>query len=551
MRYKCEEVYNYRQYRGFMLKKISLLIICSLITQISYSNTCNEVTSVKDKSYDIKHMNGKNLDYNRDQDSTSFCYAYAHADALEQWLRKKEKIGKDDHVSALGIALEYDKQKWNGIFKKLSKFDKIDPNAAKYKNIIINRLDSRENELKVKENQLDQNVKRMYPDKFKERQAFRDKIKKTDSYSKESKELQKNLNKLIEKQRKEISSKSRLFKYKLKKITQLKAEIKKLNDDYDKYKDMSIYVPRGGISSQLKYSSNICFENELSSSDNALKDYYNKHLEEFKKRKLLFYPKNLEDGVGYIASKRYINASNCNLYEVINSIMPNIPLTMNEFNNLLSKMKKDDNIFEQLMKVSCSKKDDITSNLPSTTFARRPIQNIEKNISDALKSGKIAMVGYRPVVLSKNIGRHSLHASTIIGEIKLCNSPYYVLKNSWGSEACKKNRKGFLKIDQDYKDKQAKFHNELQNCSEDGKKKALNQIRNNCKIYASTYLLCKEKYEKEMESNEASCSQKYMKAIDSISKNNKTPFYCDEKGNYIIEKNHFLKGATGAGHING
>lgn len=518
-----------------------VMILLVLKIQLCRASVCNESSIVKSKSYDIKYMNGKNLDYNRDQDSTGYCYAYAQADALEQFLRKNGVMDKGTRISALALAISHDKERWDNEINKVAKSSLDFVNTQARVKQLNRSLTNYDQQLIKIDNRLLNIEEKMFPTQMKIRKEIKAKIDSASSY-KEAKKLEDYLKKIIKQQRKESSKKHHLIRAWLRSKEKLKQLISKTEEEERQLLPYKFFIPSGGTIEKIKYGQTLCYENELSSSDNGIKVYYRKNFEEFKKKKLFFYPHNLSDSLGYIATKKNINNENCILYDVVKEIMPDLPLSFSDFDNIVKKMKKSDNIFEKIMLSSCAKKGNLPKKIPEMKTTIKE-EKLDGAIDEALKNGKIAMIAYSSGIFSAR-GFGGQHASTIVGKVSLCNQPYYVLKNSWGNEACKKNRDQFLGLNSEYSKKYNAFYKEFSDCYNQNKKEWSSKTNMFCQKQSAEYKTCLNKYGEELEQKQSVCSSTFDKKKQSAASTIKTPFYCDDRGNYIVEKKHLLKGLS-------
>ncbi|MBL6989618.1 MAG: hypothetical protein ISR65_07560 [Bacteriovoracaceae bacterium] len=152
-------------------------------------------------------------------------------------------------------------------------------------------------------------------------------------------------------------------------------------------------------------------------------------------------------------------------------------------------------------------------------------ENIKK-LNAFLDNSKPVAIDYTPAIYQRRVAKTEAalsmilgggHGSTIIGKVYDCktNKLHYIVRNSWGVDACHIFRKDFKDID--YISAKSSIRKQHSHCIK------------NCKPTSSS---CKSQ-----------CKQNRLGALSSLKKY-PTPYTCDKDGNFIVEANHLISGVT-------
>ena len=473
----------------------------------------------------------------RDQNSIGYCYAYAAADMLEVWLKSKGELAHNQHISAAAMGLNYYKNQWK------HETDKIRSQIVREQSLLSNFF-----ALRDEINGLEEKIYRTNEELVRKQGRWVG----LSRGAAENKELGRLREKSIS-----------LHGLKMAK----ESEMRKIKIDFNN----SYGVPMGGFAevaiekawptmSELrrsaiglcqevgidtsicnyfkkKYPINLCLESEVSSSDNALRGLMG--TEAFQNN--IFMLDNFQSAQGYLASGTLLgNNEKCSLFLVGKSLFPGMPFN-NPDNFFAFISTLNGNIFENLLKKSCGSIKPEASRGSIKTIGRSFLSGTDgmfELVDDALENGQIASVSYHPdILISHNTQKKSRHASVIVGSLKLCGEPYYILRNSLGPKSCS--------IDIDFFNPGTK---ELRD-----KNTVLRKIRDECtkKAHDLTDKIiclglgskkshqCYENKQRRLSFKVRECDRSYQ---NKRFKELLLPYFCDSKGNYIISKKQLEKG---------
>lgn len=531
-----------------------------------YSARSNFSEALKDKKIKYLNKNGELLPPVKDQDSIGYCYAYSGSDVLENWLKRTKQMPKEKSLSSLAMGLNYDKDNWvasSGDFHALAiKRKLLQPEIQRAREKAID-LFNKQVEYGQKMRSLRSNYISKHP-LYKDLLMLEKKIdeqkqnigleKSTESES--SKKLQTSISldekyyKLTDKIEKETESNPEFIKLN----SPLQEKYKSLDDEnYHYYKiarDLETMlnpgkdsVPQGGKMHDAieKNLQQICYETEVSSRDTALSLVYEKYRDLIGETN--YQPNNIEGALGYIMLNRYEQSdeSNCISFEITKALFPGFQLAnATELAQVISKMNITGNMFDELLKLSCAKKKlNIKPNIKTSKIdSTLPLEDnsaVIKHIDDAINSGNVISVAYRSQLLDREDLQDETsdyHASTIIGNINVCGEPYYILRNSWGKEACQKNAKEFIPS----ADK-ANLANSY--TFQQGMCKSLANDNHDEMLLQCKDDACIVKAHAKLSMDLNNCSRKF--EIE-VAKATSHPYFCDDDGNYLIKKTYLTKG---------
>jgi len=533
---------------------------------LSEAKTCDmysayENPNTLDQSKEITNYikNDQHLGPVKDQDSTGFCYAFAGADMVEVWLKNKKSLSKNQSVSPMGIGLNYHKKDWesktadfqilaikrdllapkiNSIRSKISETrDKRYKNRDEYNQLLdthmkkhpkngeLNKLRDRmtnpdQDELMIKS----QNKMATYRELQNSISGLRDKIeneiKQSPAFLADTKDIDEEI---IDLEKADEHFHNLLWK--------LKAEIRGADED----------IPKGGITKDALEQAwpSMCLEAEVNSRDEEIKRVYDSYREMLENSS--YTPNNFQDTLGYLYSTRYSpDQIDCSYFQFTKALFPRLPYeNPSDFYKFISKLNVYDNIFDSLLKKSCSKKD----------FKPKPIIVEEKiphflplndnskifdHIDKGLVSGNIATISYRSNILNQeNLDKDddTYHASTIVGSMNLCGEPFYVLRNTWGKYACKEKNRNYRSSK-----KRRKLRKQILNKKWDCIDRTRAEVDNQFPICEND--LCLEQANALDSKLNAECDKIHM---DEVNRKLEHPFFCDSNGNFIIKKSHLKK----------
>ncbi len=445
--------------------------------------------AINDGVVQIKNKNDQNLSPTRDQDSVGHCYAYAAADLLENWMKKKNMMPAKENISALGLALVYKKDDY------IAKAPEYAAAAMK---------------------------KDLLAPKYKELQEKNKKL--TDEIS----DLNKKLLETVSLQEKDMLNL---------KIQEQTKDLDFLNSVYSELEKQFYQedhtIPEGGypevISSVWPL---ICYESEVNSRDEFLAEVLDAQYHSYS-----YYAESntLLGLLNFLSIEPYVDKPNyCVMSDISLSIFPGLSGSNVDLYNVLLEVSKEPDLLYRLVKESCKDKKlgqspKIISKYTNGNF---PISNNAEAISNidlALSKGKLSMITYRSQLLDQENLENTNeddHASVIVGDGKICGEDFYILRNSWGKDACKDGQ-DTLQSTRDSVQKTKK------NCELQAKNEAEFKFKN-CKGNHCVKEKLKEK------------KRYYAECIESAGIVDMTfpkhlPYFCDEQGNYYIKKNYFKK----------
>lgn len=303
---------------------------------------------------------------------------------------------------------------------------------------------------------------------------------------------------------------------------------------------------------------NICFESEINSKDTNLKKLISKYLNEDQKKDLPPFQDDLGDALSYLELFRqskdlYDNdAHKCIALNLVNSIFPGSHFkNISDLLGFLEDHPLEKNLITALTDRACSKKnlplkmpdfdtDELKDNEPNIPIGDNKIFN---KIEEGLKKGRIVSIAYSADIFNNGISKTSKvdHGSTIIGDMKLCDEEYYILRNTWGKESCENKLSSFLSAKVKDQDK-ASIDKQFFVCIENAKKISLEKFLCNKITVQKEKNKCIENVSKEISIESEKCQQSFLRSASNIIDPN---FYCDENGNYIVKKS-LIKQTTGA-----
>ena len=512
-------------------------------------------------------QNGKHLGEVRNQDSIGYCYAYTGADVLEDWLKSKKMMPKDESISALAIGLVDHENAWTYKHQEFLDFaflkQEFEP-VIKEKQEKITELNNKNNKINEKINDSHNKHKKKSPfySKLMEvEKAFQDELrnrsdgKKTMSddefYNLTDKRTNINMehNLAMEKNAEYIKENEDLLmeKYTIEgEIHKLEKEIARLSKDLY----LPITIPEGGLIKESieKVLGKICYESEVSSSDQGIRAIYDQYQDVYSK--LLFLPKNLKQTLGALVESRSQSDNIiCNNFHLVKELFPAAPFeTEQSYYDFLTKLNNGDNLFSKLIAKSCSKKN--INELPDIVreFTQAPgkvgydpskVNNMFNNIDKALSENKIAGIAYRSTILDDHElenDKKDFHASSIVGSMNICGEKYYTLRNSYGPESCSYKQKKYLPAEK-YKTVEFDMEDNANKCQE----YEIDQINN--KFSNCSNDQCYEDKARAINTATLRCQEKFI-----VNRNEKIdhPYFCDEDGNWIISKKQLKKGIFSA-----
>lgn len=485
-----------------------------------------EPTEVRDVS--------ANLGAIRDQDSVGYCYAYAGADLLEDYLKRHGRLDEGQSVSALALSLNYDKQEWG---KNLKDFREI----AAYKERINSHLERISSEMERLRSQ---------------RSALYDKYKQvTRSYA-ESHPLYPEvltLEKRVEEQ--EGEEREKLFEKLIETKRLIVEDLKRRNDEFRNYDREtreeanlineeieslqltismneelfeSPIIPEGGLTQEAIETSwpRICSESEVSSRDIGIQKVYENHRELYT-ASALFTGETLEDALGYMHTYWNDEGRQCSVYRLGQAVFSEFPFdNYTEFTRFLDGLDGEAYFFGEMLKRTCS---------PVTQMNRPIIKSEEGSVGDRIVLDTVdeGLKNNRPV----NIDFHShileqkgfdpeikddRHASVIVGSFNKCGEQYYRLRNSWGEDSCERDRFEMLGDSAQV---------ELNKCVRDS---------------TVEMVFCEESDEKCLMQEELKQSEIKSECGEKVKSG--APYYC-ENGEYVIKKSYLRQGVYRATYI--
>ena len=418
-----------------------------------------------------------NLGPVRDQDTIGNCYAHAAADLLESHLKSKNQIPDDQHISALGLTILHDKDRWNvvaiehynlalktGITSKKMEDDAISEN--------INRLEKEKERLTNKsvemiKNFMEKEKKNNIPyQKVSQKLEEIKVIRKYDVNHAEDEyhELNKELELLNKEMAGKVFNQDGLYNNLLqiieidKKIAsylEIKTSIKNADTPNSGYgfsfsSDRPYFPERGRVTDAIERTwPEICFESEVNSRDEVHIDTASNNMEMLSDFTFTPVFPDLKSRMLYLELNRHSDEYNCNNYLTAKTLFPNFPFqNSSEFFDFLNKFPIEENLFYGILQKSCDDKkitakpklkEVMINNIEDIEGIPSKNENILNIIDSELNSGKIVAVNYLSDLLNKITPEdvQSHHASTVTGSLTICDEPYYILRNSWGRESCR------------------------------------------------------------------------------------------------------------------
>ncbi|MBU6375105.1 MAG: hypothetical protein KGQ59_03845 [Bdellovibrionales bacterium] len=307
----------------------------------------------------------------------------------------------------------------------------------------------------------------------------------------------------------------------------LRSTIEKRNQCVE---DASLCVPQFGRTDEAirrtwpdgASGNQICFETEVSSRDNGLRQGL-AGINPVTGRTF-----NLEAALGTMAVAAYTRSTedHCRFVRVADQVLPSA--TQSQIQELLFQLNGDRsevlNPFDSILSQACRSKTGLTES-PKMMIQRvsamiQPLdavnQPVINGIDTALSLGQISEVSYRATILSRGgaIGSdgNDFHSSVIIGSAKVCGKDYYVLRNSYGKDQCNNQRNQFTQ--------KGAFGEQGEELTQDLLK--LDQEKKQCEAEQSA-----ECYER--------VSLRRAQRVD-------VPYFCDSEGNYVIRKEYMARG---------
>lgn len=542
--------------------------------------------------------NGGQLGPTRDQDSVGFCYAYAASDMTEAWLKKNGHMPANQNVSAMAMALQYE-EGGNQFAKGLDDYrsqmtrrEQISGNlagfneeVARMREELARTQEERYRLLKAQSNGQATNQNKEPAESrggqesgtnsaTSNKSALSGKlsVKKSDKAMKQiAEDILKNAedmnsNAAGRSSRGGTTSERGPQQGSGESIEEMDERIRRMQNTINGYMDLieqlqdrineidrtslDALVPSGGFTAQALNNSwpKICWESEVSSRDNRIKEIYENNRELFSS--MAFTPDNLATVLGNIALVEDAQSqpqSSCGYYQIMKSMFPGLPFrdsqTMMDF---FTRLDLRSNMFRDILDESCGEKNLSTQPVAHSTKVNHehPIQNndhIFAKIDETLEKGDIAGISYRSSLFNKNDfaseERKDYHASVIVGKMKVCGEEHYIVRNSWGQDSCKTHQQYFqsteFSMDEMVESMRAEsvcrverddFQNaEYPKCAG-----------------GEAGMTCREEILRESEMFYRACMTRI--AVPKYEKQNHQ-FFCDKQGNFIVSKG-YLKSAT-------
>lgn len=495
----------------------------------------------------IVKINDQFLGPTRDQDSIGYCYAYATADMYEHWLKSKNYMAKDQSVSAVALGLLDHKDNWD---KRTEEFNQIKPapqTSLDQRHQESNALYEQAKNLKSEYSQLQQKIiKEKYADVVQEIQSLKQSSKEEDQSKAAA--LLKDLNQ-------KLKSEDSIKKI-IEKFEQVNAELSQTGypvtissvykiEEKDVFNKENKTPVQGGQSQKLlnKLWNNYCFESEVNSKDIEIKKVYTSYRDLLDQSSIS--PDTLNTALGYINSENFEERSTCASFDLTKSIFASLPFQgPEEFKQFIDSADPQKSLVQQLLQKSCSPKappkkpEIVTAKVATVTVPMDDNQDVLTAIDKAIDSGQIASVGYNVnILLSPELNELGAHESTIIGKAKFCGEEAYVLRNTFGAEACHQFLNRYMKHAREKLPVDMEFASCVLDMQEQSKQKFKNCSTGNCLSSKGTFeqeklLLC-------LDIRDRNTDQQQLKV----------PYSCDDKGNFIISKNYFQKGVYLANYI--
>ncbi|MBU6376156.1 MAG: hypothetical protein KGQ59_09190 [Bdellovibrionales bacterium] len=490
------------------LSPLGILFGLLLISRAALASDCDEYDHDGVMSLDSPPQgvvteakrNDADLGPVRDQDEIGYCYAYSSADLLEHWMKKNGQMPEKENVSAVALALRHDSRNWNPHDPLMSPVSKIQQASA------VNQISS-----------LGANVASLMTGRI---------IKTSDILG--------------------------FFAEGIKKATT----------------DRPGVVSEGGFSNfalnrnvpDAALLSGVLYESEVSSRDTGLKEMVQRKSAQLQSRANK--PDDFKEGLLYLGEFFFADAPNSCSAEVASAIFPAAQIqNIEDLRSIASKAsQKNVGPFDEILARARRNRTEVfTPKQPApqmqiTTEAVQDIQAHRRNtkahlvyplkteenkkviaaIDAGLDQGEIISIAYPGELLIGNTiaqpgydpkkgrcqGACANHESVITGKLKVCGKDYFVLRNSWGQSACKKTRAGF------------------QNVQKADKLQSLDRsIAQNDSI------------EPQDERQEQLSLRKHSDLIRKRARLAEVPYFCDDQGNYIVQREYLQKGIYTATRI--
>ena len=500
----------------------------------------------------------------RDQDSVGWCYAFSGADLYEHWLKRKGHLApnrrQQNVISSVAISLNYHSKDWS---KRTAKFQDL----AKGRMLYLPQIEKNRRELNrlaIKRMNLSKNSIRIFDNHYKSHPRYSELNKLTAKmknipHGPARDRLEDTIYQLEDLIEGDVY-RSGAFQNEIKQNnsakTQLDENMKEVNRFLAIFKketkvgeDM---IPEAGFvkRSLLSMWPQICFEEEISSRDNQFHQLYSSYRELIKS--VAFEPTNLQGALGYLSLLEYEyqwtgDANKCLGLELMQSIFPGAEISLlGSLSTFFKDNKNSENIFAKLLQLSCSSKGlpkpKISEKLISRELPIVKSHDLINQLETALNSGQVASVYYRSQLLDADgfdNERQDNHASLIVGKSLICGEEYYILRNSHGKGACEKRRDTF-KMKETSKLKGTVAQNEKRKCIRHANLSAKNK-----------YPLCRdnpcfEQREGHRVELLEQCLNQFRQEVLKVSEH---PYFCDQRGNFIINKKYFIKGLYGVATI--
>ena len=456
----------------------------------------------------------------RDQDGIGYCYAYTASDMLEQWLKKNKQLKHNQELSPMGLGLKYQSNNWNRVssfFREFAHQNKYIQDRVKFYQDLIDKK-------QVELNSVNERF-RLHPEVN-------------------------NVNNVevinLMGQSRGLGQLIRSYQDEIKKLTSSSPEVLQ-----DLFPDTTLddLVPERGAEGELlqNLAKELCLEEEVSSRDNSL----NNEILDYINSTTLYNSiglKNLRSIQNILQTDRFNpQGISCESFNFLKDIFPNLPFqSIPEYQGFLEKLEEEEQLFDSLLNLSCTsfelkkmpeiKTDKVAIGFPLESRNERLIAMIDQ----ALDQGKIAGIGYRSQILERykmDELSNDYHASTITGRLNICGKKHYILRNSWGREACSRFQKTYLNSASNPPLKL--LQDERERCILSAETKAKSQTRR-----------CQEDCLIKREKKRAKYIQECLETFnEKAASYNKDPYYCDSEGNFIVSEGLLKKGLFRTSYI--
>ena len=497
-----------------------------------------------------------------DQESAGTCYAHSVADLIEQNLKSKKMMPVNEHISSVSIALNYKRkeiQNRNKYFISLAKSQNLIRDVV---NNYLDKLESLENKLKNKTDELSRFENSLL------RSEEREKLKKMESLIHEL-----NNTDLISEARSNYerfyysifaneygSNKKRLEL--IKEMVSLRKDIETTNDLL--YRELNDTIPNSNIIvgdkrilsggktfwGYLRYLNkkhfrHLCFESEVDSRHEKIKDLYMKYKWIFQND--LYKPVNLNKSLDYLQYKQHqFEENHDDTFRIAKAIFSQMPFeNSNDFYNFITNLDPHENIIDELLKNTCHNIDYVPEfeTRVKNIFTRIRVHIGEfdiKELDSILNKNKIALVTYDPIIFKNDQSSYDMdsHISSVVGSMNICEDPYYIVRNSWGEKSCSVHRYDYIHTSNNSNVRENV--RKLSSCHDEGHRR-VNHLYPEC-----TAVECIEKRYTALQELKKTCEEKFNKKI--LEEMNH-PFFCDLAGNFIISGKQFKKAISSASYI--